>query len=100
MCRTVVGVALGRLPHKGSGRDSCLGHNNFSSHYNQIRFSHDGQRKPLGLLHCPAQLDLQAQKLLLYELAPGTVLHTHHTSFPWPLFRVFAVVDQTISTVH
>lgn len=45
-------------------------------------------------------LDLQAQELLFYEPASGTVLHTHHGSFQGPLFPVFAVADQTISIIH
>ncbi|KAG8518837.1 B box and SPRY domain-containing protein [Galemys pyrenaicus] len=104
-CAYKVGVALGQLPRKGSGNDSRLGHNAFSwvfSRYDQeFRFSHDGQHEPLGLLCCPAQLgvllDLQAQELLFYEPVSGTVLHTHHASFPGPLFPVFAVADQAIS---
>uniref|UniRef100_A0A4X1V4M2 B30.2/SPRY domain-containing protein n=1 Tax=Sus scrofa TaxID=9823 RepID=A0A4X1V4M2_PIG len=103
-----VGVASGQLPRKGSGSDSRLGYNAFSwvfSRYDQeFRFSHDGQHEPLDLLRCPSQLgvllDLQAQELLFYEPASGTVLHTHHTSFPGPLFPVFAVADQTISIIH
>lgn len=107
-CAYKVGVALGQLPRKGSGSDSRLGCNAFSwvfSRYGQdFRFSHDGQHEPLALLRCPAQLgvllDLQAQELLFYEPASGTVLHIHHASFPGPLFPVFAVADQTISIVH
>nr|KAF6483298.1 B-box and SPRY domain containing [Rousettus aegyptiacus] len=107
-CAYKVGVALGQLPRKGSGSDSRLGHNIFSwvfSRYDQeFCFSHNGQHEPLGLLRCPAQLgvllDLQAQELLFYEPASGMVLHTHHASFPGPLFPVFAVADQTISIVH
>lgn len=107
-CAYKVGVALGQLPRKGSGSDSRLGHNAYSwvfSRYDQeFCFSHDGQHEPLGLLRCPAQLgvllDLQAQELLFYDPASGTVLHTHHASFPGPLFPVFAVADQTISIVH
>ncbi|KAF6123269.1 B-box and SPRY domain containing [Phyllostomus discolor] len=107
-CAYKVGVALGQLPRKGSGSDSRLGHNAFSwvfSRYDQeFCFSHDGQHEPLGLLRCPAQLgmllDLQAQELLFYDPASGTVLHTHRASFPGPLFPVFAVADQTISIVH
>ncbi|XP_061019361.1 B box and SPRY domain-containing protein isoform X1 [Dama dama] len=107
-CAYKVGVALGQLPRKGSGSDSRLGCNAFSwvfSRYGQeFRFSHDGQHEPLALLRCPAQLgvllDLQAQELLFYEPAAGTVLHIHHASFPGPLFPVFAVADQTISIVH
>lgn len=60
-CAYKVDVALGQLPHKDSGSDSCLGHSDFwvFSHYDQgFYFSHDGQHKPLGLLCCPAQLDL------------------------------------------
>ncbi|XP_060055963.1 B box and SPRY domain-containing protein isoform X3 [Erinaceus europaeus] len=106
-CAYKVGVALGQLPRKGSGNDSRLGHNAFSwvfSRYDQeFRFSHDGQHEPLVLLRCPDQLgvllDLQAQELLFYEPASGTVLYTHHGSFPGPLFPVFAVADQTISIV-
>uniref|UniRef100_A0A452DQQ7 B-box and SPRY domain containing n=1 Tax=Capra hircus TaxID=9925 RepID=A0A452DQQ7_CAPHI len=107
-CAYKVGVALGQLPRKGSGSDSRLGCNAFSwvfSRYGQeFRFSHDGQHEPLALLRCPAQLgvllDLQAQELLFYEPASGTVLHIHHASFPGPLFPVFAVADQTISIIH
>lgn len=107
-CAYKVGVALGQLPRKGSGSDSRLGHNTFSwvfSRYDQeFCFSHDGQHEPLGLLRCPSQLgvllDLQAQELLFYEPASGTVLHTHHAPFPGPLFPVFAVADQTISIVR
>ncbi|KAI5942227.1 B box and SPRY domain-containing protein [Manis javanica] len=107
-CAYKVGVALGELPRKGSGNDSRLGHNAFSwvfSRYAQeFCFSHNGQHEPLGLLHCPARLgvllDLQAQELLFYEPASGTVLHAHHASFPGPLFPVFAVADQTISIIH
>uniref|UniRef100_K9IK90 B box and SPRY domain-containing protein n=1 Tax=Desmodus rotundus TaxID=9430 RepID=K9IK90_DESRO len=107
-CAYKVGVALGQLPRKGSGSDSRLGHNAFSwvfSRYDQeFCFSHDGQHEPLGLLRCPAQLgmllDLQAQELLFYDPASGTVLHTHCASFPGPLFPVFAVADQNISIVH
>ncbi|XP_025138048.3 B box and SPRY domain-containing protein isoform X2 [Bubalus bubalis] len=107
-CAYKVGVALGQLPRKGSGSDSRLGCNAFSwvfSRYGQeFCFSHDGQHEPLALLRCPAQLgvllDLQAQELLFYEPASGTVLHIHHASFPGPLFPVFAVADQTISIVH
>ncbi|KAM7092501.1 B box and SPRY domain-containing protein isoform 2-T2 [Molossus nigricans] len=107
-CAYKVGVALGQLPRKGSGSDSRLGHSAYSwvfSRYDQeFCFSHDGQHEPLGLLRCPAQLgillDLQAQELLFYDPASGVVLHTHHASFPGPLFPVFAVADQTISIVH
>ncbi|MBW02197.1 B box and SPRY domain-containing protein, partial [Eschrichtius robustus] len=107
-CAYKVGVALGQLPRKGSGSDSRLGYNAFSwvfSRYDrEFRFSHDGQHEPLALLRCPAQLgvllDLQAQELLFYEPASGTVLHTHHASFPGPLFPVFAVADQTISIIR
>ncbi|XP_023484455.1 B box and SPRY domain-containing protein isoform X1 [Equus przewalskii] len=107
-CAYKVGVALVQLPRKGSGSDSRLGHNAFSwvfSRYDQeFCFSHNGQHEPLRLLRCPAQLgvllDLQAQELLFYEPASGTVLHTHHAAFPGPLFPVFAVADQTISIVH
>ncbi|XP_066112555.1 B box and SPRY domain-containing protein isoform X2 [Saccopteryx bilineata] len=107
-CAYKVGVASGQLPRKGSGNDSRLGHNAFSwvfSRYDQeFCFSHDGQHEPLGLLRCPAQLgmllDLQAQELLFFDPASGTVLHTHHAAFPGPVFPVFAVADQTISIVH
>ncbi|XP_033093643.1 B box and SPRY domain-containing protein isoform X2 [Trachypithecus francoisi] len=107
-CAYKVGVASGHLPRKGSGSDCRLGHNAFSwvfSRYDQeFRFSHNGQHEPLGLLRGPAQLgvllDLQAQELLFYEPASGTVLYTHHGSFPGPLFPVFAVADQTISIVR
>nr|XP_035977855.1 B box and SPRY domain-containing protein isoform X3 [Halichoerus grypus] len=107
-CAYKVGVALGQLPRKGSGSDSRLGHNTFSwvfSRYDQeFRFSHDGQHEPLGLLRCPTQLgvllDLQAQELLFYEPASGTVLHAHHVPFSGPLFPVFAVADQTISIIR
>nr|XP_005581075.1 PREDICTED: B box and SPRY domain-containing protein isoform X3 [Macaca fascicularis] len=106
-CAYKVGVASGHLPRKGSGSDCRLGHNAFSwvfSRYDQeFRFSHNGQHEPLGLLRGPAQLgvllDLQARELLFYEPASGTVLYTHHGSFPGPLFPVFAVADQTISIV-
>ncbi|XP_014972528.3 B box and SPRY domain-containing protein isoform X2 [Macaca mulatta] len=107
-CAYKVGVASGHLPRKGSGSDCRLGHNAFSwvfSRYDQeFRFSHNGQHEPLGLLRGPAQLgvllDLQARELLFYEPASGTVLYTHHGSFPGPLFPVFAVADQTISIVR
>ncbi|XP_044776438.1 B box and SPRY domain-containing protein isoform X2 [Neomonachus schauinslandi] len=107
-CAYKVGVALGQLPRKGSGSDSRLGHNTFSwvfSRYDQeFRFSHDGQHEALGLLRCPTQLgvllDLQAQELLFYEPASGTVLHAHHVPFSGPLFPVFAVADQTISIIR
>ncbi|XP_009455392.1 B box and SPRY domain-containing protein isoform X2 [Pan paniscus] len=107
-CAYKVGVASGHLPRKGSGSDCRLGHNAFSwvfSRYDQeFRFSHNGQHEPLGLLRGPAQLgvvlDLQAQELLFYEPASGTVLCAHHGSFPGPLFPVFAVADQTISIVR
>ncbi|XP_044898494.1 B box and SPRY domain-containing protein isoform X3 [Felis catus] len=107
-CAYKVGVALGQLPRKGSGNDSRLGHNAFSwvfSRYDQeFRFSHAGQHESLALLRCPAQLgvllDLQAQELLFYEPASGTVLHTHHVPFSGPLFPVFAVADQTISIIR
>ncbi|XP_053421346.1 B box and SPRY domain-containing protein isoform X1 [Nycticebus coucang] len=103
-----VGVASGQLPRKGSGSDCRLGHNAFSwvfSRYDQeFRFLHNGQQEPLGLLRCPSQLgvllDLQAQELLFYDPASGTVLYIHHASFPGPLFPVFAVADQTISIIH
>ncbi|KAM9641775.1 B box and SPRY domain-containing protein [Trichechus inunguis] len=104
-CAYKVGVATGQLPRKGSGSDSRLGYNTFSwvfSRYDQdFCFSHNGQHESLGLLRCPARLgvllDLQAQELLFYEPSSGTVLHTHHTPFPGPLFPVFAVADQSIS---
>ncbi|XP_023079548.1 B box and SPRY domain-containing protein isoform X2 [Piliocolobus tephrosceles] len=107
-CAYKVGVASGHLPRKGSGSDCRLGHNAFSwvfSRYDQeFRFSHNGQHEHLGLLRGPAQLgvllDLQAQELLFYEPASGTVLYTHHGSFPGSLFPVFAVADQTISIVR
>nr|XP_004662732.3 B box and SPRY domain-containing protein isoform X1 [Jaculus jaculus] len=107
-CAYKVGVASAQLPRKGSGSDCRLGHNAFSwvfSRYGQeFRFVHDGQYEPLLLLQCPVQLgillDLQAGELLFYEPASGTVLFTYHTSFPGPLFPVFAVADQTISIVH
>ncbi|XP_018888537.1 B box and SPRY domain-containing protein isoform X2 [Gorilla gorilla gorilla] len=107
-CAYKVGVASGHLPRKGSGSDCRLGHNAFSwvfSRYDQeFRFSHNGQHEPLGLLRGPAQLgvvlDLQAQELLFYEPASGTVLCAYHGSFLGPLFPVFAVADQTISIVR
>ncbi|XP_008831734.2 B box and SPRY domain-containing protein isoform X2 [Nannospalax galili] len=107
-CAYKVGVASAQLPRKGSGSDCRLGHNAFSwvfSRYDQqFCFSHNGQHEPLGLLRCPAQLgvllDLQAGELLFYEPASGMVLYACHTSFPGPLFPVFAVADQTISIVH
>lgn len=107
-CAYKVGVALGQLPRKGSGSDSRLGHNAFSwvfSRYDQeFRFLHNGQHVQLGLLRNPAQLgvllDLQAQELLFYEVDSGTLLHSHHATFPGPLFPVFAVADQTISIVR
>ncbi|XP_069868075.1 B box and SPRY domain-containing protein-like isoform X1 [Dipodomys merriami] len=107
-CAYKVGVASGQLPRKGSGNDCRLGHNEFSwvfSRYDQeFRFLHNGQHEPLGLLQCPAQLgvllDLQAGELLFYEPTSGTVLFTFHTSFPTPLFPVFAVANQTISIIH
>ncbi|XP_059110417.1 B box and SPRY domain-containing protein [Peromyscus eremicus] len=107
-CAYKVGVASAQLPRKGSGSDCRLGHNAFSwvfSRYDQeFRFSHNGRHEPLALLRCPAQLgvllDLQAGELVFYEPASGTVLHIHRTSFPRPLFPVFAVADQVISIVH
>ncbi|XP_037654255.1 B box and SPRY domain-containing protein isoform X2 [Choloepus didactylus] len=107
-CAYKVGVASGQLPRKGSGSDSRLGHNAFSwvfSRYDRdFCFSHAGQHEPLGLLRCPDRLgvlvDLQAQELLFYDPASGTVLHIHRAPFPGPLFPVFAVADQTISIVH
>nr|XP_002820165.2 B box and SPRY domain-containing protein [Pongo abelii] len=107
-CAYKVGVASGHLPRKGSGSDCRLGHNAFSWVFSrcdqEFRFSHNGQHEPLGLLRGPAQLgvvlDLQARELLFYEPASGTVLYTHHGSFPGPLFPVFAVADQTISIVR
>ncbi|XP_006865794.1 PREDICTED: B box and SPRY domain-containing protein [Chrysochloris asiatica] len=106
-CAYKVGVATGQLPRKGSGNDSRLGYNTFSwvfSRYNQdFCFSYNGQHKSLRLLRCPAKLgvllDLQAQELLFYEPASGTVLHTHRAPFPGPLFPVFAVADQTLSII-
>ncbi|XP_047378955.1 B box and SPRY domain-containing protein-like [Sciurus carolinensis] len=107
-CAYNVGVASSQLPRKGSGSDCRLGHNAYSwvfSRYDQeFRFSHNPQHEPLGLLQCPAQLgvllDLQAQELLFFEPASGTVLYSHRASFPWPLFPVFAVAHQTISIIH
>ncbi|XP_075865069.1 B box and SPRY domain-containing protein isoform X2 [Microcebus murinus] len=107
-CAYKVGVASGQLPRKGSGSDCRLGYNAFSwvfSRYDQeFRFLHNGQHEALGLLQCPAQLgvllDLQAQELLFYDPASGTVLYTYHAPFPGPLFPVFAVADQNISIVH
>ncbi|XP_038601617.1 B box and SPRY domain-containing protein [Tachyglossus aculeatus] len=107
-CAYKVGVSSGLLPRKGSGNDTRLGHNAFSwvfSRYDkEFRFSHDGQHKPLELLHCPAQvgvlLDLAAGELLFYEPGSCAILHSHRVPLAGPLFPVFAVADQSISIVH